>query len=90
MFYKPLKIVKNEDIVLEMKIMIVSIKHHMFLPGDQFILFNSNEMKPNFTVPKKSQVFIDNLLVGITGASGSLDIKSDHFTGMLYALYICS
>ena len=88
MFVKPLKIVKDEVTVLEVKIMLIFAKPHLFLPDDKLILFGSKDVKQNFKVPKQSQVFIDNILVGVSGASGSLDIKSDHFNGILHVLYL--
>lgn len=90
MFNKSLKIIKKDITVVEYKIMIISTKLHMFLPGDQLILFNSYQLKGHFSVPKNSIAFLDELLVGTVGASGTMDIKSDHFTGILHALYICS
>lgn len=90
MFNKSLKIVKKDLVVAEHKITIISIKTHMFLPNDQLILFNSYEIKEQFAVPKMSQVYLDTVLIGFVGASGTLDIKSDHFSGIMHALYICA
>jgi hypothetical protein len=88
MFSKTLKIVKNGITVLEVKIIPIFNKPNLFLPGDRLFLFGSKDIEHNFKVPKKSQVFIGGDLVGLSGASGSLDIKSDHFTGVLHALYL--
>ena len=88
MFTKKLKIVKNGEIILESKITIILTKPHLFLPGDTFILFGSTELDDEFSIPKRSEVFLDSILMGLSGASGVLNIKSDRYTGTLHAVYL--
>lgn len=88
MFTKTLKIIKNESIILNTRIMVILNKAHLFLPGDTFILFGSKDLEDDFNIPKRSEVYIDNLLVGLSGASGTMNVKSDQFTGTLHALYL--
>lgn len=88
MFTKSLKIIKNGDTVLDTRIMIILNKPHLFLPDDRFILFGSSELEENFNIPKRSEVYVDRILVGLSGASGTMNIKSDRFTGVLHALYL--
>lgn len=88
MFTKTLKFVDNNTLIKELKIMIILNKKHLFLPDDRFLLFGSSDISTDFSVPKKSLVFLDDTLIGVTGASGSLNIKSDRFTGVLHAVYL--
>lgn len=88
MFIKKLTIMENESTIRDLKIMLILNKPCLFLPDDRFILFGSTEITQNFSAPKKSKVFLDGKLLGILGASGSLNIKSDHFNGILHAVYL--
>lgn len=88
MFQKSLRIVKNGDTLLEIKIFPIFNKSDLFLKNDRLMLFGSPGLTADFSAPKRSQVFLDNYLIGNTGASGSLDIRSDQFTGLLHLLYI--
>lgn len=88
MFTKSLKIIKNGEIILDTRIMIILRKPHLFFPEDTFILFGSKELEDDFNIPKRSEVYIDSSLVGLSGASGTMNIKSDQFTGVLHALYL--
>lgn len=88
MFTKTLKIIKNGTLISELKVMLVLNKPHLFFPSDRFILFGSKEVQSDFSAPRKSEVYIDNILIGNIGASGSLNIKSDRFNGVLHAVYL--
>lgn len=88
MFTKSLRIIKNGAVILETRIMLILNKPHLFLPGDTFLLFGSKELEDEFTVPKRSEVYLDDYLMGLSGASGTMNIKSDRYTGVLHALYL--
>lgn len=88
MFARTMKVVDHGTTILEMKIVQVFDKLEMFLPGDKFILFNPVDKKIKVNIPKKSQIFINNVLIGKVEASGTIDIQSNHFTGLLHALYL--
>jgi hypothetical protein len=88
MFAKTLKIVENGILVKEIKIIVILNKQYLFMPEDRFLLFGSKDVSKEFSVPRKSEVFLDGIMIGKVGASGSLNIKSDRFNGVLHVVYI--
>lgn len=88
MFSKTLRIIQNGNLIKELKVMLILNKPYLFMPDDRFILFGSKDVDKEFSAPRKSEVFLDNNYLGTLGASGSLNIKSDRFNGVLHAVYI--
>lgn len=88
MFTKKLIIVKNDSIIIDAIVMPILVKPHFFITGDTFLLFGSHEFDENFSIPKRSQVFLNDKLLGLSDFSGTLNVKSDRYTGMLHAVYL--